>query len=232
MSGLGARFVSSGTALRPAGQSLRTSAGRTRVCVGDPVTARATASPGRLVAFAVLITGTGIGGPGTFAAGDTTVSDSFNLSHTTTTNSVTLTINGRMFLDNGLSRTGKGQFRVLVYQDSASAVADSDHDGTGAAFIGQLNAATGPNQTPSSSTSGQFSGADFSVTTNGGRLEARATNLQKTVSVLDGSRAVVKVVGDEEGMNVPGYSTLMLWVLALMLGGTALLVFRRRVAVS
>lgn len=245
VSGFGARVVAVGTAAQGGGACVNAGAQfggtLTRTCVSVGATsaagARATAGPGRATRTTTLVIGTGIAGPGTLAATDTTVADSFDVSHTANAGdtTVTVTINGRLVVNSAGSATANGQFRVIVYRDSATAVQDSDHDGTGAAFIGILRAASGPNQSPSSSTNASvpangFVPADFSVTTASGRLDARATNLTKTVRVPSAAVAVVKAYTDDQGMNVPVSSTPFILALALLLGGAGFWMVRRRTA--
>jgi hypothetical protein len=119
-------------------------------------------------------------------------------------------------------------FKVLVYEDAATADADPSHTGALAKFRGTviLNGSSGTLQTH-----GGFSGSDwFLVNQGAGKYVARPSpGLQKIVPVANSANAAMVVIGDPViAQPTPGVSSAILILLSIVLAATGMVALRKR----
>ena len=100
--------------------------------------------------------------------------------------------------------------------------------GDGAVYSGTIQVNSDAGQIPGASFGGGFNGGEFVVDVSAGNtLNIRANNVTKIVNVPSSALAAVGSFSDTEaGTNVPGQSPIGAAVLALMLAGLGVVVFR------
>jgi hypothetical protein len=181
----------------------------------------------------------GAKGPGIEAATDTTfASDSSRITVTRAAGSVTLGIIGQLFNNPGILGVGRGGstrtiWKLAVYKDEATADADVNENGTGAAFFGsaQLMPAVAGFELV---TSGGFSNSDFTITHNpDGSVVANTVGaLSRTVNPVgfNGTTAIVRNIQDPHSAfasGVPGANPIAVAFLALAMLVAGLWMVRR-----
>ena len=189
--------------------------------------ANAIAGPA-FVATVCFTKGMAQAGLGLEAVGDTAVSDSFVVTYANTgASQTTLTIKGKMLVEDSAPPSTFALLRVLVYPDQSAADGDPTHAGVGALFNGKLDVTSS-----SHTASGGFVNGDFPATVGAGRYAVAANNLSKVVNgVPDTASVVVKAFADSRSL-LPMTSPLIALLVAMTLGGSAAWAIRRRKVIT
>jgi hypothetical protein len=190
----------------------------------------------------------GGGGLGTSAVGDTVFAkDSIVARIATSGNTITInTFTGEMRNDPGGAavtdrsivgqRPAKGTFIMAVYPNLATAIADEANTGVGSVFFGMVSLAHRATPLEVTAPIGGvpgFAPTDFTLTTlsDGTLIATPAAGLSKSVTVANGSNAVVAFIHDPKvGLDgaLPGATPATTAALSVLMLGAGLWVMRRR----